>query len=345
MIKSIELRNFTAFRSLKAEFVPGLNIVIGENGTGKTHLIKAAYALTGGNRSEVPHDEFFQSRLLGVFKPKTRELYSLYHRNGVGPASIRMDMQGEENDGTYQVEFDARTKKNLRARAGANAYEVVKPAVFVPTKEVISFYRGFTTLYDQHGWEFGFDLTYRDICAQLDGMGIVEEHRDHRVNEVMRDIKSACGGEFLFRGSGVTFKPTGDKNEFPVNLMAEGFRKLGVLYRLLETQAIRPRFTEVLFLDEPETNMNPKLMELVANVLLTLSRNGQQVILATHDYVLVKWFEVLRQQGDAVRYHALYRTEAGVVQTSTADTYLQLEEKANPIFEAYGKLLDRELGL
>ena len=40
MIKHLELKNFTAFRSLSIEFSPGINIIIGANNTGKTHLLK-----------------------------------------------------------------------------------------------------------------------------------------------------------------------------------------------------------------------------------------------------------------------------------------------------------------
>ncbi len=43
-IESIELRNFTVFKSLKVNFSKGINIIVGENATGKTQLLKAIYA-------------------------------------------------------------------------------------------------------------------------------------------------------------------------------------------------------------------------------------------------------------------------------------------------------------
>ena len=33
----VELENFTAFRSLKLDLCPGINVLVGANGTGKTH--------------------------------------------------------------------------------------------------------------------------------------------------------------------------------------------------------------------------------------------------------------------------------------------------------------------
>lgn len=39
-IDYLYLNNFTVFKTLNIEFSKGVNIFIGENGTGKTHLLK-----------------------------------------------------------------------------------------------------------------------------------------------------------------------------------------------------------------------------------------------------------------------------------------------------------------
>lgn len=43
MLKQLTLHNFTVFKEAHLTFSPGLNVIIGENGTGKTHLLKLAY--------------------------------------------------------------------------------------------------------------------------------------------------------------------------------------------------------------------------------------------------------------------------------------------------------------
>ena len=45
MIKSLKLKNFTVFRNTCFTFGQKINIITGENGTGKSHLIKALYAM------------------------------------------------------------------------------------------------------------------------------------------------------------------------------------------------------------------------------------------------------------------------------------------------------------
>lgn len=47
MITNLQLKNFTAFTELTIDFSSGINIVIGENRTGKTQLLRAILAMSG----------------------------------------------------------------------------------------------------------------------------------------------------------------------------------------------------------------------------------------------------------------------------------------------------------
>jgi predicted ATP-dependent endonuclease of OLD family len=44
-IQSISIERFTAFEHFKAELSPGLNVFIGANATGKSHLLKLSCTL------------------------------------------------------------------------------------------------------------------------------------------------------------------------------------------------------------------------------------------------------------------------------------------------------------
>ena len=125
-----------------------------------------------------------------------------------------------------------------------------------------------------------------------------------------------------------------------VELSAEGYRKLGILYRLMQTGRINPGVSGPLFWDEPEANLNPSLMKDVVTVLLELARAGQQVFVATHDYVILKWIDLLTQEVDDVRYHSLDRGETGVTLNSTAD-YLQIHP--NAIDDTFAELVDKDV--
>ena len=92
-----------------------------------------------------------------------------------------------------------------------------------------------------------------------------------------------------------------------------------------------------MYWDEPEANINPKLIPAIVKLLLELSRRGVQIHIATHDYVLAKYFEVRRESDDIVMFHSLCKTDAGVKCESNIN-FRDLKE--NTIISAYDALLD-----
>lgn len=74
-------------------------------------------------------------------------------------------------------------------------------------------------------------------------------------------------------------------------LLAEGLRKFAMLARLIATG----EFLEsgMLLWDEPEANLNPRLLRPIAQTILELSRQGLQVFMATHSLFLLRELELL----------------------------------------------------
>jgi len=44
MLNQMTIKNLTAFPEATLNFSDGLNVIIGENGSGKSHILKAAYS-------------------------------------------------------------------------------------------------------------------------------------------------------------------------------------------------------------------------------------------------------------------------------------------------------------
>jgi len=243
-----------------------------------------------------------------------------------------------DKDETFKCSFHTNSQK-IAVQDNQNYLEYKKEPVYIPTKEVLSFMKGFTSLYAKY--DLSFDETYLDICTLLDLPEMKAERLNPKAKWAMDEIENICKGKFVFYGGGkVTFK-TSDA-EYSANSMAEGFRKAGMLSRLLETGAIEPGVSGTLFWDEPETNMNPKLMRLFVEIMLELSRNGQQIVIATHDYVLLKWFDLLRDEGksDEIKYHSLY-LEEDIIKISTKDNFNLISK--NSIADTYSDLYDEDL--
>ena len=345
MIEHLYLKNFTAFNDLSLDFSPRINVIIGENGTGKTHLLKAAYglcpsALLFKSKPVVSVDELgaaLTAKLLRLFMPLDNKLGKMHRQGATDQAYLSARFDQEQR--IFATFFNNSRTLAVHDRAHYGRYR--DEAVFIPTKEVLSFMKGFNSLYEKYG--LSFDQTYQDLCLLLDLPEVRPENLHEKSKWAMEKIKKTCGGRFIFYGGGKVTFSTGDA-EYSANSIAEGFRKIGMLSRLLETGAIQPGVSGPLFWDEPEANLNPKLVKLLVQILLELSRNGQQIILATHDYVLLKWFDLLMEPGkeDHVRFHSLhFDPQTSEIHVASTEDYLKIAP--NPIDEAFGFLIDQEI--
>ena len=97
-----------------------------------------------------------------------------------------------------------------------------------------------------------------------------------------------------------------------------------------------------MFWDEPETNLNPKLIGTVMEVLMELQRSGVQIFLATHDYAVLEEIYLHQEEVDHVAFHSLYRDEeTGEIACNTSNHYLGLHP--NAIAEAWDSIYDRTI--
>jgi len=385
MIERLELKNFTVFKDLALDLSPKINVIIGENGTGKTHLLKAAYGLCAGssifkNKPDISRDEFegeLTSKLIRLFMPLDNKLGKMHRHGATDQAYLSARFaQGQKITATF---FN--NSKALAIKDHSNHVQYLADAVFIPTKEVISLAKGMTEKgHDQNTVKLIFDDGYLDLALSLMKSGHEDTEAkvnlDPRLNTIIPQLVNPIGGRYqwengnfcfqagkyvdkaspkrtkakaaqMYQDSTVTeFVATGG-HLFSSGMTAEGFRKVGILHRLLSNGTISPGSGGPLFWDEPESNMNPKLMKLLVKILLELSRNGQQIILATHDYVLLKWFDLLMDKGkdDHVIYHVLYR-DNDQVNIDSAESYqaLNVNSIADTFSDLYDKEIERALG-
>lgn len=340
MIQTLDIKNFTAFQQITLSCSPGVNVVIGANGTGKSHLLKLAYALSSVlNRKEPGLEQAITAKFKGVFKPE----------GGIGRL-CRDEAQKTE----IQVKFDQEDVMDFAFSADMSEVVITEQLrkwpetgrpLFLPPKEMLSSFPGFSSLYLQR--EITIDETYFDICQALETPKLTT--LPPAVEPLIATLQQACEGEFvLMKQQRFYYKPVQGKL-LEAELAAEGFRKLGMLQRLLSNGSIRPGQSGPLFWDEPEANVNPKLMKAVIAVLLALARAGQQIFLATHDYVLLKELDLQRRTDDELLFHALYRdtdsgnrdTDSGNIAASSTSEYAQVHP--NAIADTFADLYDRDV--
>ena len=155
--------------------------------------------------------------------------------------------------------------------------------------------------------------------------------------QLLDGLQAAIAGQVVTRGEHFSLKDAQGELEF--TLLAEGLRKLALVSLLVQNGTLFNG--SVLFWDEPEANLNPALLGLVVDVLLRLQRMGVQVFLATHNYVLLKEFDLRSREQDQIRYLSLFRDEMGAVQTLASDDLSGVDP--NLIIDTYTSLYDREI--
>ena len=80
MIERLKLKNFTTFGDIDISFSSGVNVIIGENGTGKTHLLKAAYGLCAGNAGFKDKPDVDKSDIESAITDKLLRIYGAMTR-------------------------------------------------------------------------------------------------------------------------------------------------------------------------------------------------------------------------------------------------------------------------
>ncbi|RYJ60916.1 AAA family ATPase [Pseudomonas songnenensis] len=376
MISSLQLKNFVAFTDLTIDFSPGINIIIGENGTGKTQLLKAILALCGPEAGADQSGDQLARKLCRLYHPLSGQVGELRRTGTRGEAVLSATFAlGQKVAARFS---GTATAAKVRISAGSG----VAPTLFIPTKEVLSLVRGLTAEEpDKPTIERIFDDGYLDLARQLILEGAddldAKVQLDPRFASIVPRLANLIGGRYelhegrfcfqagkyveelgksssaekapqSFQDSMLQFAPAKSRL-LSSTMTAEGFRKIGVLQRLLSNGSLNPGNAGPLLWDEPESNLNPKLMKDLVLALLELARNGQQVILATHDYVLLKWFDLLmdKGKGDHVVFHRLSR-EAGdeAIQLESQSDYSIVGRSAisNTFAELYDEDVKRALG-
>lgn len=294
MLERVAIRNLTVFSKADLEFARNLNVIVGENGTGKTHLLKIAYAMLAvgadlGRRSVDAASALSQSavevrlgeKLVGVFRPE--KLGNLVRRKA-RLCNVQMEFDNPQMNVEFTFASDGNTE--VRVKQMPQGWAGQSPAFF-PTRELLTIYPRFVSVYENHYLDF--EETWRDTCVLL-ARPLLRGSKEGQVRKLLNPLERAMGGEIqLDRNGRFYLNSTDGRTEMP--LVAEGLRKLGMLAILIANGVLLDG--GYLFWDEPEANLNPKLIREIARSVLALSSAGIQVFLATHSLFLLREIEIL----------------------------------------------------
>lgn len=326
----VELERFTAFSHMKLDLSPGINVLVGANGTGKTHLMKVCYAACDVSKSRVP----FAEKLVRVMLPSSGAPGRLVERrrgNSRGTVEVR---RGDMKLAATFTRLSRRLSSGYDMDAERWASEPME-SVYIPVKEMLANAPGFLALYA--GREIHFEEVYADILHRA-YLPRLRGPTDRGRRRLLATLRRAIGGRVTV--SNEEFFLNNQNGNLEFTLLAEGIRKLGLLWLLIQNGVLRD--SSALFWDEPETNMNPSLIGTLMDFLLELQRGGVQVFIATHNYVVLKELDLRTKDGDDVLFHSLHKdTETGGVVCNTSSSFQGIHPDL--IGDTFTDLYDREI--
>jgi ABC-type ATPase involved in cell division len=327
-ITRIKLERFTAFRQLDFVPSPGINVIVGANGTGKTHLMKVAYAACDVSKTGAP----VAQKLVRLFLPSGRSLGRLVRRQqGSSRCSVEVYRDGTKLRASFSNHATAPDSAKITGAATWSSDPV--RSVYIPVKEMLANSPGFRSLYSQR--EIHFEEIYSDILDRAH-LPVPRGAPGRERGRLLKALQKTIAGKVTVRDEEFFLRNKQGNLEF--TLLSEGMRKLGLLWLLIRNGTLLQG--SVLFWDEPETNLNPKLFGPLIDILVQLQRVGIQIFIATHDYAILKEVDLRRTQQDSIKFHSLYH-DRDEVACRAADAYLDIHP--NTIAEAFTDLYNREV--
>ena len=333
-LTKIKIENFTVFEDITIPFSKGLNILVGENGMGKTHVMKLAYAACQSRK----HDVSFSQKTTMLFRPDQSGIGRLVNRNKNGENTARVLV--ESDIAQIGMSFSTKTKQwdaEVKSEEKWEKQMSGMTSVFIPAKEILSNAWNLDAAVKMGNVEF--DDTYLDIiaAAKIDISTDVDSVARKKYLKILQKISN---GKVTVQDDRFYLKP-GTQAKLEFNLVAEGIRKIALLCQLIKNGTLEKG--SVLFWDEPEANINPKYIPVLAELLIMLEKEGVQIFVSTHDYFLSKYIEVKREKDSDVQYISLYKDEKNQVQCEIAKEFELLEH--NTIMDTFRQLYREEIGV
>lgn len=323
-IKSVKIENFTVFEKIDINFASGVNVIIGENGTGKTHLMKVICAIKG---KDMNISNYFK----GDTMRKTPKIEKIFQDMGLlqDTDELTLEQAAQLKELLEQKIKEHSTAETIKFEESIQIQKFdisgdLDKFVFIPAKEMLSHAKGLLPMFKKYSKDMPFDNSYLDIIE------ISQYWKTDTIPEIgqliLPKLEAIIGGRVVVDNNGEFSIKKTDGYSIEFSMEAEGIKKFAILWQLIMNESITKG--TVLFWDEPEANINPSLMKDVAEILLELSRNGVQIFVATHNYNFGKYIEVLMSDSDDVAFHALYKTENDGVQCESKSKFTYLENNS-----------------
>lgn len=267
------------------ESFSNINLVIGENGTGKTFLLKALYSATRAMEEYKRGDDI--KTINDVLAEKLRwtfqvdKLGDMVTRSSSESLDFKMEL-GADHIG-YHFSSSA-TSKVVDVNPPQKKREA--NSIFIPAKEVLSLCPIILKSRDVDK-SFGFDDTYYDLAKAL--MASPKRGKNYSVFANSRKmLNGVIDGKVDYdETNGKWFYKNNRNQKFSIGATSEGVKKISILDRLLSNGYLDNQ--SIIFIDEVESALHPTAIFQFLDMIEKIAADmGLQFFISSHSYFVIK---------------------------------------------------------
>lgn len=365
MINRAELKNFGPIDQLDWQNLGKINLIIGNNGCGKSFLLKALYSavrtLEEYKRGDNPDTitDILRSKLYWTFQPEKIS----YLVTNPSDADLLFKLTTFDQQ-SFSYSFG---KESVKTQSFISVDNQVPSradnSIFLPAKEVLSLHHIILKSREQDKL-YGFDDTYLDLAKALnqppikisspfgfagsDGVGFdqgtfydsnspIRGHLSNDFNNSRKHLEAIIDGRIEFDDASKRwyFKKGGQR--FSMGITAEGIKKIAILDTLLGNGYLNEK--SIIFFDEPESALHPEAIDKLLDIIAILANHGIQFFIASHSYFVIKKLFLIAQEQEMSIPVLSYQNNEWV------QSDLKDDLPDNPIIDESIKLYEQQLDL
>ena len=284
MIQKVVIKNLGTIDNLEFDRFQNINLIIGENGTGKSFFLKALYsAMKTAEEYKRGEDvrnssDILAERLRWCFQ--TEKLGDMVKKGNNTLLYFEMIWNGEK----FSYSFTEKATVKV-----SNVINEIKPlrsnSIFIPAKEVLSL---FNIILKSRELDkaFGFDDTYYDLVKAL--RIAPQRGKNYTTFAKSREsLKNIIDGRVEFDDSTNKWYYKKGNQKFSIGATSEGVKKIAILDRLLGNGYLTK--SSVIFIDELESALHPTAISEFLDIIDMIAYDmGIQVFIASHSYFVIK---------------------------------------------------------
>lgn len=337
-IKCCKFVNYGKVGTMELNNFSNINLVIGENGTGKTSLLKALYS---GVRTMEEYQRGDANRSLNdILIDKLRWTFQVDKPGDIvtkgADGSLMFTLSMDDQSLGYQ--FGHKCTKELSILETGKVSKDGN-SVFIPAKEVLSL---FSIILKSREFDqvFGFDDTYYDLSKALR----IPPSKGKNYSVFADSRKMIAGivdGKVDFDDSNSKWYYKQGNQKFSIGAASEGVKKVAIMDRLLGNGYLNHQ--SIIFIDEIESALHPDAICAFLEVIDRIADGmGIQFFISTHSYFVIKklYLIALKRKG-SVKCISLNKNEPplvsdlsrGMPQNSIIDASVRLYEEE--MFEVF----------